>query len=439
MALVVWAALVPFELVRVALGLSTLDDLIEHLGAQEVPPKRRDVRLLVHGVSVGETAAAMALVEQIRHEIAGCDVVLTSGSREGRRATDRYRAQFPEIELCSFLPWDRAGAIRGWLERLHADAVVIVETEIWPHLFQSCRDLGIPLFIVSGRLSPGDVGRYRLARRFFQEVLAAVQWIGVQSPRERDAFVRIGAAPDRVEVVGNIKFDAPRRPHRLPDHWRAALEQGAPLVVAGSTHPPEERLVLEALRQLRPDFPRLRVVLTPRRPARAGRVRRLAERHGFRATVWSAARSPELMWDVLIVDRMGWLSELYRYADVVFIGGTLSRRGGHNILEAAAHARAAVIGPHVAHIRETVGELERDGAILCLRAGSHRSDLAAAGAVWPRPASARLRGMRRVAVRRAPAIRSMDRDSTGCCRTCAAWICCASMISPMPQLAAGST
>jgi 3-deoxy-D-manno-octulosonic-acid transferase len=363
--LAVTCVLVPGELVKIAVGRSHWNDLTERLGIGTPATSQARCRVLVHAVSVGEMAAGAALISAIGDQDPEARFILTTGTRQGREAGDRLRQRIPTIECVHFLPWDRHGALRQWLTALAPDAVVVVETEIWPNLFRVCRELLIPLFVVNGRLYPADIARYRLARRFFTEVLEAVDWIGTQDVAEKTAFQRIGAPADRTEAVGNLKFDAGSATPELPQLWRDALANRTrpPLIVAGSTHRPEESLLLDALVSLQARFPGVRLVLAPRHPDRCSRLLRLTASRRLATVLWSQQERAALAWDVLLVDEVGPLAAIFKYADVVFLGGSLVPRGGHNPLEAAAQQRPIVIGPSTHHFRGIVQGLADAGAL----------------------------------------------------------------------------
>jgi 3-deoxy-D-manno-octulosonic-acid transferase len=364
----VHAVLGPIERLRIWKSGSRIAALDERMGRWQPPPRRptsQGRRFLVHAVSVGEVAAAGALITALGETVPELSVILSTGNREGRAAAESLRRVCPAIEAVTYLPWDRGRAVREWLERMAPEAMIVVETEIWPNLFRASGELGVPLFIVNGRIYPRDAARYALARRFFSRVLDAASWIGVQSIEDRNAFVRMGADADRVEVVGHLKADSPSREAEIPDGWRARIEADpSPLVIAGSTHHPEERILLEAFRELRASLPDLRLILAPRHPDRAVRLRRRAEAMSFSAALWSSGPAPD--WEVLLIDRIGPLAALSGLADVVVIGGSLARRGGHNPLEAAAYGRSIVIGPSYEHFKDVVEELNEAGGIRVL-------------------------------------------------------------------------
>jgi 3-deoxy-D-manno-octulosonic-acid transferase len=192
----------------------------------------------------------------------------------------------------------------------------------------------------------------------------------VQSEREKKRFLAIGARLQQIEVMGNVKFDSSLPPlsesERVDTLWKAVPS----FLVAGSTHHPEEHWLLESYRELRNDFPGLRLVLAPRNTSRAGAVEHLVRKSGLRPAQWSVSDKGPHNWDVLILDQTGWLPAFYARATAVIIGGSFANRGGHNLIEAAAQGRALIIGPHVQHFESIVEEFHRSEAILWLN--SHR-------------------------------------------------------------------
>ncbi len=360
MSLAVAAVLAPLERLRVLGGAAEQADLEQRLGRSPMAPRTAPARVLIHAVSVGEVAAAGALIAAVGAIDRDIGFVVTSGTVAGREAASRLTSFLPAIEKVSYLPWDRWRSLRGWLERVRPDATVLVEAEIWPNLLHICRVMRIPVVIVNGRIGARDVARYRLARGFFAGLLNTIEWVGVASERDRESYIAIGAAHQRVEVVGNLKVDAPMSKNDIPAGWIRVLEQkpGA-LIVAGSTHAGENRRLFEAFRGLRLNHPETRLILAPRHPERFRDDRIGAG--DLRVARWSQGPCSE--WDVLVVDRIGVLAGLYRWADVAFIGGSLIDRGGHNPLEAAAAGAATVIGPCHENFGEIVEDLRDTGGI----------------------------------------------------------------------------
>lgn len=358
---VVWFLLAPAMWLRARVNGADLIELRQRLG--HLPLRDGTVPsgsspVLVHAVSLGEMHAAAPLVQALAAE--GRRVLLTTGTRAGHDAALRLARTQPSVDGVTYLPWDRR-AIRGWLAGLGPSAVVIMETEIWPNLFRASADLRIPLFIANGRIRPVDVRRYRLARTFFSEVLTYATWIGVQSAEERERFLAIGAPADRVEVAGNLKFDAALAATGEPASG-VSRDPRRSLVVAGSTHDPEERWLLECAALLTREGMGIQLVLAPRDVRRAGAVAQLARSQTWRTRLWS--ESPNDEWDVMVLDHFGTLRACYAGADIAVIGGTFAPIGGHNLLEAAASGRPILVGPYTEAIASVVELFDHAGALM---------------------------------------------------------------------------
>jgi 3-deoxy-D-manno-octulosonic-acid transferase len=340
----IWLGAVPWTLARTAAGRTSSGELAERLGRTGTPPTSLRP-IIIHGVSAGEMTAARALVFALVRRDPRVPILLTMGTRDGRTLAERLREDVPQIIGCTYLPWDRPSAIRQWLTRLQPRAVVVVETELWPGLFSACRSLGIPLSIVSGRLYPRDVARYRWLGQWWSKVMAIPARVLVQDAREAEAFAAVGTPRHLVEVGGNLKFDAVcgTRSIRSDDIFT---------VVAGSTHAPEEEWILGAVSRVQRAGIPCALTLAPRDIRRAPSVRRQADALGVS--------------NVTVLDRMGTLAAAYRTAHVALCGGTFTSRGGHNIIEPASAGCAILTGPHVAHIRRLVDDLESAGGVIRL-------------------------------------------------------------------------
>lgn len=331
-------------------------------------------RILLHGVSAGEVTAASAIVAALGRVAPERRVLLTTGTRDGRAVAERVRASSANVDAVAYLPWDRPGVVRGWLARLAPAAVATIEAELWPGLFLGARALGIPLAVAGGRLRAGEARRYALGRAAFRPVVAAAAWIGARTEADRARFLAIGAEPARVEVVGDLKVDAPVPGAALPPGWEAVLTSGDPLLVAGSTHAPEEELLLDALRRLRSAGRDARLVLAPRHVSRGAEVERLARAAGFETRRLSG---PPETSAVLVVDLFGCLDALWPHAAAAFVGGTLARVGGHSPVGAAEAGVPLLAGPSVEGVRDLVDALRAVGALRTVEGEAPGAALAA--------------------------------------------------------------
>jgi 3-deoxy-D-manno-octulosonic-acid transferase len=376
LSVVVWTILVPWHVVSAVLGRTRWSDLRERLGRGNAAfePRRSAVagssatsqqkkRVVVHAVSAGEVVAAGALIGELLKR--GARVIVTVGNEAGRDAAERLRCRFPSIEGVSFLPWDRRRAVRRWLRETDPDSVALVENEIWPNLFRACGEAGVRLLVVNGRIVPRDVARYRLASAFFRRVLRWADRIDAQDEVERARFIDIGADPHRVAVSGNLKVDAARGMLAAS----VAPEPRDRMIVAGSTHAPEERILLDAFETLRGEVAGLRLVIVPRDVLRVVPLLAEARRRGLHAEGGAAINGAE----VTFIDRVGILPRLYGRAAVAFVGGTLAPRGGHNFLEAVAAGTPVILGPHLEHVQAAVASFH--GCVAVVRdAGELRAE-----------------------------------------------------------------
>ncbi|MGI9341960.1 MAG: lipid IV(A) 3-deoxy-D-manno-octulosonic acid transferase, partial [Gammaproteobacteria bacterium] len=299
----------------------------------------------VHAVSVGEVMASAALVRALQERYPDRDLVLTTMTPTG---SARVVELFGDSVVHSYVPYDLASAVRRFFDRMQPELVIIVETEIWPNLFHECGLRKIPLVIASARISPKSVRRYRKVVGLFSETLSHGIVIAAQSQTDADRFRSLGAAPERIHVTGNIKFDFTVDPG-VPTSGRGFRHEHAadrPVWIAASTHADEEEIVLQAHRKVLESIPEALLILVPRHPERFQLVAALIDRTGFARVTRSSGRRCAPGTDVFLGDSMGELMMLYAASDVAFVGGSLVPIGGHNLLEPAALGLPVLTGPN---------------------------------------------------------------------------------------------
>lgn len=334
--------------------------LLERLGFFRTTPAV-DV-VWFHAVSVGESEAAFPVIRSLLSRDSGLTVLVTCTTPSG---SARIRDVLGNRVLHVYLPYDLPGAVRRFLNQFKPRLGVIMETEIWPNLYQACRARQCPLVMVNGRLSDDSTKGYAWLRKLTRESLAAVHCIAAQTPLDAERYMAIGALPERVRVLGNVKFDIDYDAGMQSQaaRLRRELFQNRPVWIAGSTHPGEEELVLEALAPIREAIPNLVLVFAPRHPERAAQVRSLCEGRGLEVTNRSERKPCTLDTAIFLIDGIGELRMFYGTADVAFIGGSLIPHGGQNVLEAAVAGIPVVFGPHTMNFREiTAGLLSAGGA-----------------------------------------------------------------------------
>jgi 3-deoxy-D-manno-octulosonic-acid transferase len=374
-------ALVPWYLLRRICGGKNRQGLRERFGwyasGRLAALQGRRV-LWLHAVSVGETRAAVSLIRALKQAFPEHALVLTNVTETGHAVA----RDIPEIDLCLFFPFDLSWAVRRVLRRLRPDMVVIVETEIWPNLLRCAGRAGVPLVLVNGRISDRSYPRYRKGRFFLRPVLNKFAALCMQTGQDRERILSIGAAPQKVSVTGNLKFDmsCDGVDALAPQALRAAygLPEKGLVWVAGSTHPGEEEIVLEVFDTLRGQGLDLCLVLAPRHPGRAQDVGQLLTSRGLH---WVARTSLEKggqrlgKGDVLLIDTVGELLKLYAAADLVFVGGSLVPVGGHNVLEAALLKKPVLFGPHMQNFHEIARLLTQAGGGKMVQANELAAEL----------------------------------------------------------------
>jgi 3-deoxy-D-manno-octulosonic-acid transferase len=333
----------------------------------------------IHAVSVGEVLAAYPLAKQLKERYRDRRLVISTTTTTGQKLA-RERMQFTDTIF--YFPLDWRGPVRRAIKTVRPAAVIIVETEIWPNFLRECRRAGVPIIFVNGRLSERSFRGFRRAiylsggalRGFLKRILNDAALFLVQGEQDASRLLELGAEPKRVIVTGNLKYDLGEPAESPLSVWLAeelARTHRQPVLVAGSVMANEEIHVLRAFAEVEREFPRALLILVPRKPDRfeeAARIigesrRELVRRSNLKL---NGAGSPELSatGSVLLVDSVGELASLYRFADAVFVGGSLVPSGGHNILEAAAFSKVPVYGPSMENFREMAAKfLNADAAV----------------------------------------------------------------------------
>jgi 3-deoxy-D-manno-octulosonic-acid transferase len=319
--------------------------------------------LWVHAASVGEVQLAAVLIGAVLTQSPQRPVALSC-----QTGTERARARelLPDLPL-RYAPYDLPAAVRRCFALLHPSALVLMETELWPNLLAEAQRRRVPVLIASARLSARSLRRYRLLRGLLQPAIEENVWVAAQSAVDAERFAALGVPAERLSVTGNLKFD---RPAPLNARARGAARRaqlGArPVWVAGSTHPAEQSVVLEAHRRVCVRYPDALLVLAPRHPPRfeeaARQLQGGAWRYRRRSREPVEASTPADC-QVLLLDTLGELMDFYAASDVAFVGGSLVPVGGHNLLEPAALALPLLAGPYQANSPQVARVLEEVGAL----------------------------------------------------------------------------
>jgi 3-deoxy-D-manno-octulosonic-acid transferase len=320
-------------------------------------------RIWLHGASAGDLLSLQPMLKEIKARLPQSCVIVTTMTNSGLAMA---RKKLVEADVLLYAPFDVGLATRRAVARLRPDLLVLEYTEIWPNLIRSAKKGGARIALTNGRFNPQRLSRYRLFFRAIGNPLGRIDLFLMRSDEEAERVLQLGAAPDRVWVTGNTKFDAlvlePSAERDEALRAEMGLPAGAPVFMAGSTHEGEEEPILGVYRELRARWPELRLVVAPRYVERAGRIAALAAEAGLRARLRSggaAAGSAE----VTVLDTIGELAAAYQLATLVFVGGSFVTRGGQNVLEPAGQGKPVLFGPHMENFKDSVQVLVGRGGI----------------------------------------------------------------------------
>ena len=323
----------------------------------------------IHAVSVGEALTARALATDLKARYPRLRLFLSTTTMAGQQVA---RRSLSNVDAVFFFPFDWTFIVRRTLRLVRPRLFIMMETEIWPNLLRECRRRGIRTVMINGRISNRSYPRYRMIRPFIRRVLGDVDRFCVQSEESARRLIDLGANPAQVTVTGSLKFDSLELPaataHGRPRERVLRFFQLPPsrtVVVAGSTLRGEEAAVLRAFAQIKSTMPGAMAILAPRHPERFPEVERLARDAGFVTVRRSDLPiDAEPRADVVVLDTIGELAQLYQLATAVFVGGSLVDHGGHNILEPAIFGKPIVFGPYMHNFKEIAEAfLSNDAAI----------------------------------------------------------------------------
>ena len=319
----------------------------------------------VHAVSVGEVQAVSRLIRLLPGHIPGVKVVLTTVTKTGYQLALSHAG--PDCQVM-FAPLDFSWVVRHYIRRIRPRLYVTAETEIWPNLFMGLAREGVPVAVFNGRISRKSFLRYRLVKSLVRDILRKVTLFCVQTPEDAGRLSRLGAHADRVHVLGNVKFDDTFDEDGYTRDF-AGYQESDDIWIAGSTHPGEEKIVLDCFTALRKDFPRLKLILAPRHIERSPEVCALARACGVRPLLWSHRKEGRgEAPDAVIVDTIGHLRRIYSLATVVFVGKSLAGRGGgQNIIEPAVYGKPVIVGPATDNFQRVVEVFQRSQALIQVR------------------------------------------------------------------------
>lgn len=311
--------------------------------------------IMLHGCSVGEITALETIVKRIKAEIPDCKLVLTTSTLTGQNVAKK---KFGDIaDYITYFPFDALPCVNRFLSHIKPTAVFIVETEIWPVFASGCKKRNIPISIINGRISDTSYKSYKFAKFFFKQIFSNYTAVYTQSLEDSEKFESIGMEKNRIEFMGNIKFGITKS-----DTTVDIGKNNYRILLAGSTHKPENPIVIKTYKDLRNKFTDLKLLIAPRHLERVSEIECLLRDFGINFGYRSKDDKFSEEIDAIILDTLGELKNMYSISDVAYIGGSFCNTGGHNPLEASIWKVPVVSGNTVFNFKDIYSILTKAGA-----------------------------------------------------------------------------
>jgi len=308
----------------------------------------------IHAASIGEVQAARALIAALAEQQCGCRFVLTTMTRQGREVAS---SQLEADVCCGLAPLDTPQAVARALQTVRPDIYICLETELWPMMLTRIRQAGIPMLLLNGRMSERSCTQYLRIRTTMAELLSGFAGFAVIREQDGERYCMLGAARSRIRVCGNMKYDLQvQEPLQVQAKYRQILDLGDETVfICGSTRNGEEKLLLPVYKRLRDGaVAGLLWIIAPRHLERLPEVRTLLDSAGLEYDLLSGCLAQGRKNNIVLVDSVGELSELYSVGDYNFCGGSLVDKGGHNIMEPVRWQKPVYFGPFMKDFRDAV-------------------------------------------------------------------------------------
>lgn len=322
----------------------------------------------LHAVSVGEVNASLPLIKVIKERYPALDIVVSTVTETGNNtAKDKIK----ETDNIIFFPFDHPWIIKRVIEDLNPRLFITIETEIWPNFLRFLYTKNIPSVILNGRISNRSFKKYKIVGFFIKRVLSYLSFFGMQTEKDAERIVMLGAKKEKVKVLGNMKFDQALMLISNEDKENKSgsldLLKNEKIMIAGSTHPGEEKKILDVFRNIKTEIPSLVLIIAPRHLERVGEIESLIKRDGFQPIRKTSLTNKlhKAFTDknnILILDTLGELSKFYSISTLIFVGGSLVPKiGGHNILEPIIYKRPVFFGHYMDNFLEIARVIKEIG------------------------------------------------------------------------------
>lgn len=325
----------------------------------------RNDTIWVHAVSVGEVLASKTFIQKLKEAFPKNRVVISTTTRTGNETARRI---FKESVPRFYFPLDFHFTVEKTIKFINPKIFILFETEIWPNLIIALSSKNIPIILINGRVSDKSFGGYRLIRFIFANTLKRITGFLMQTEKDAERIRQIGSPSGSVKVCGNVKYDIETKKENL-DKEGFGIKKEEDLIICGSTHKGEEEILLWVYKELLKDFHNLRILIAPRHIDRVDDIEKISKKFGFKSIRLSKINleSTYNTQPVLILDTIGELSRLYSIATIVFMGGSLIKRGGHNIVEPARFGKPIIFGPYMHNFRDMADQFLKQEASLMIK------------------------------------------------------------------------
>lgn len=311
----------------------------------------------LQAASAGETLAAKKLTSELRKKYPDAKIIFSTMTASGKKLA---KEKIEAADLIIYLPFDLNWVVKRAVNLFKPDLFIMIETELWPNLIKALDQQGTKLILASGRISDDSFDQYKYLGSLLADVLKRVDVFSMQQQEAAAKIEKLGAAADHICINGNLKYDlelkTPSQKEIAAKKELLQLREETKVLIAGSTHQGEEEIILELYQQLKVDFPEFKILIAPRYVERREEILELCYKKDISASLYSKLKKEkdklDQQTDIIIIDTMGELADLYFYADLVFIGGSLIERGGHNIIEPAARAKVVLFGQSMYNFKE---------------------------------------------------------------------------------------
>jgi 3-deoxy-D-manno-octulosonic-acid transferase len=312
--------------------------------------------LWLHAVSVGEASALSPLASELSNILPDAAILVSTGTETGQA---KAKSVIKSAAGFFYLPLDFPGFTKRVVKSIRPDLFVMMETEIWPNLIHQLKKEGSAIAIANGRISDRSFPRYKRLRRFFSSTLEKIDLFAMGTALDADRVFQMGAPRDRIHVTGNMKFDSLIIDVNQGEidglRTKLSLDDVSPVFVAGSTHPGEHEIILDAYLRLKAEYPGLVLIIVPRHIDKTDLVVASVRERGINDPILMSsmdAGESRGNSNIVIIDKMGELFKIYSLASLVFVGGSLVPKGGQNILEPAMWGKRILFGPSMEDFRE---------------------------------------------------------------------------------------